>query len=106
METGKVLSALSYFSIFFAAIILPLIVWIVAEDMMAKEHAKKAFFSHLILLIPIPLIVFTAIFELSGNLESIPIMFIISIIGTVVLSLIVMVWNIVKGIQVLSGSIH
>lgn len=105
METGKILSALSYFSIFFAGIILPLIVWIVAVDKRAKTHAKKAFFSHLILLIPIPLIIFTAFFELNRNPEAIPVMFFISIITTVLLGLIVMIWNIVKGIQVLSESI-
>lgn len=102
MESRKILSALSYFSIFFAGVIFPLIVWIVSVDKVAKGHAKKAFISHLILLIPTPILVFTAIYHMAGNQTEFPIMFFISIIAIVILSIIVAIWNIVKGIQVLS----
>lgn len=102
METNKVLSALSYFSIFFAGIIFPLVVWLVASDKVVKSHAKRAFLSHLIMLIPIPFIVFSAIFDLAANQTEVPVIFIISIISTVVISFIVLIWNIIKGIQVLS----
>ncbi|MDQ0157043.1 DUF4870 domain-containing protein [Robertmurraya andreesenii] len=102
MDTNKVLSALSYFSIFFAGIIFPLIVWLVASDKVVKGHAKKAFFSHIITLIPVPIIIFSVIFDIVGGYSDVPVMFFISIIVTVILSLIVLIWNIVKGIQVLT----
>ena len=40
-DNSYVLSALSYLSIFFAPIILPLLVWILAEEP-TSEHGKKA----------------------------------------------------------------
>lgn len=102
METNKILAALSYFSIFFAGILFPLIVWIVSGDKFTKGHAKKAFLSHLAILIPVPFIVFTAIFEIAGGQTDIPVMFFISIFAMALVSIIVTIWNIVKGIQVLS----
>lgn len=102
METGKVLSGLSYLSVFFAGIIFPLIVYFVAEDKRAKEHAKKALLSHLIVLIPVCITFVTFIIEASNNAEF-PVLFIISIILTILTSLIVTVWNIIKGIKVFTS---
>jgi hypothetical protein len=102
METGKVLSGLSYLSVFFAGIIFPLIVYFVAEDKRAQEHAKKALLSHLIVLIPVCLTFVTFIIEASNNAEF-PVLFIISIILTILTSLIVTVWNIIKGIKVFTS---
>jgi hypothetical protein len=62
MDTRKVLSGLSYFSIFFAGILFPLVVMLASGDNVTKSHAKKAFVSHLIPLIPTPLLIF-AIFS-------------------------------------------
>lgn len=103
METNKVLSALSYFSIFFAGILFPLIVWLVSSDKETKVHGKKAFLSHIILILPVPFIISSAIiFEMTGSQSEIPVMFIISVITSIVLSLIVVIWNLVRGIQVLN----
>ncbi len=45
LKKRKLLSALSYFSILFLPVILPIIVWIVGEE--EKLHAKKALALHL-----------------------------------------------------------
>lgn len=102
METNKILSALSYFSIFFAGVLFPLIVFLISADKTVKSHAKKALVSHLIPLIPVPFIVFSAIFGIAEVQTEIPVVFITSMIAMVILSVIVVIWNIVKGIQVLS----
>lgn len=44
---NKIVDALSYFSIFFAPVLLPAIIWIAADDDDMKYHAKKAFWLQL-----------------------------------------------------------
>ncbi|UII55578.1 DUF4870 domain-containing protein [Cytobacillus spongiae] len=102
METKKVLSALSYLSVLFAGIIVPIILYFVAEDTDVKKHAKKALLSHLILLIPPPVILIT-IFSYGEGLElSFPILLIVEFVLFILLSLAVVIWNIVRGIQLLT----
>ncbi|MEG0259260.1 MAG: DUF4870 domain-containing protein [Lysinibacillus sp.] len=48
MENNKVLSALSYISIFFAPLIIPIIIFLVSKQQDVKHHAKRALLSHLI----------------------------------------------------------
>lgn len=91
----QLLSSLSYFSIFFAPFLLPLIVWIVAQDDYVTGHAKKALFSHVFpFLAVIPLL----IFMFNANHTA-------SIIGYVVLFFVIyfgaFIYNIYQGIKVL-----
>jgi len=103
MESNKILSALSYFSIFFAGIIVPIVMLCVSGDKEVKSHAKKALISHLIPLIPVPFIIIAALTDvLALHQGDLPILFFISIAISIILSLVIMIWNIVKGIQVLS----
>jgi hypothetical protein len=102
METNKVLAALSYFSILFAGFIFPLVVYFVTDDSIVKKHAKKAFLSHLIPLIPIPLIFIVVINDITGNQgEVFPILLIVAVGLSMILSLVVLIWNIIKGVKVL-----
>ncbi|MCG7380135.1 MULTISPECIES: DUF4870 domain-containing protein [Paenibacillus] len=91
----QLLSALSYFSIFFAPFLFPIIVWIVARDRYIEGHAKRALFSHIFPFIAaIPLIYF---FVTAQNVAS--------AFGFVILFFIIyglsFVYNVFKGIQVL-----
>ena len=45
-KSSRVLCSISYWSIFFAPFILPILVWIFS-DRSASSHGKKAFFNHL-----------------------------------------------------------
>lgn len=124
MNNNRVLSSLCYFSIFFAGFILPLIVFFVANEPEVKRHAKRAFFSHLLLIIPaiIGVIIFIAVLMSFGlqsssyesfGLDSsglsyassgdsfLMIAWLIFIVFEVILSLAVFIWNIVQGIKVL-----
>ena len=115
LDNNRVLSALCYFSIFFAGFILPLIVYFAANDQEVKRHAKRAFISHLLLLIPtiIGVILFIALiaaspfsYEMSMMDESsssafLVIAWLVFIIVEVVLSLGVVIWNIIQGVKVL-----
>ncbi|WP_405153763.1 DUF4870 domain-containing protein [Paenibacillus sp. FSL K6-0108] len=91
----QLLSALSYFSIFFAPFLFPIIIWIVAKDNYIEGHAKRALFSHIFpFLAAIPLLYFFVTAHSLG-----------SAVGFVILFFIIyalsFVYNIVKGIQVL-----
>lgn len=102
METNKVLSALSYFSIIFAAILFPLILYFVTSDPEVKGHAKKALFSHLIPMIPIPFIISGVLIEVFANGGEFPFFAMFFVGVSVILSIIVLIWNIIRGIKVLA----
>jgi hypothetical protein len=101
METRKVLSSLCYFSIFFAGFIFPLAVYFATGDEVTKSHAKKALFSHLIPLIPTPLLIFAMIYDFPSMQESVPTFTIISIVVIVITWIISVIYNIIKGVKVL-----
>lgn len=91
----QLLSALSYFSIFFAPFLFPIIIWIVARDTYIEGHAKRALFSHVFpFLAAIPLFYFFVTSQSIGGA-----------IGYVILFFVIyglsFIYNIVRGIQVL-----
>lgn len=102
METKKILSALCYFSMLFAGFIFPLVVYFVTDDAYTKGHAKKAFISHLIPLVPIPFLGVGVFYDLVLG-EGYPrASTIICILIIVIVSITVLIWNIVKGVKVLA----
>ncbi|MEH7501371.1 DUF4870 domain-containing protein [Neobacillus drentensis] len=101
METRKVLSSLCYFSIFFAGFIFPLIVYIATGDEVTKRHAKKSLISHLIPLIPTPLIVFAIYNDFANLPDRVPAFTIISMVVLMIIWIVVVIWNIIKGVKVL-----
>lgn len=102
MDTDKILSALSYFSIFFAGFIFPIVLFFTTSSESVKEHAKKAFLSHIIPLLSLPLIISAVFLDpvFSSGANEIPFFFLASVLISMALSLIVVIWNIVKGIKV------
>jgi hypothetical protein len=105
MDTDKVLAALSYFSILFAGIIFPIVVYFVTTNDKVKSHAKKALISHLIPFIPI--LVFGLIFIIGILIDTGQWMFsaflFIGVGLSIILSLVVLIWNIIKGVKVLQN---
>lgn len=100
METRKVLSGLCYFSIFFAGFIFPLVVMFASGDAITKSHAKKALISHLIPLILIPVLIFAIFNDISLGQDQIPVFTLITAGIMVLLSVIVAIWNVIKGVKV------
>ncbi|MBP2000439.1 heme/copper-type cytochrome/quinol oxidase subunit 4 [Paenibacillus shirakamiensis] len=93
----QVLSSLSYFSIFFAPFIFPIILWIIAGDVIVRKHASKALMSHLFpFLAAIPLLYFVFI---SSNH---PASLLIYILIFAIIYFGSFVYNIVQGIRVLT----
>jgi hypothetical protein len=95
-STQRIVSSLCYFSLFFAPFLFPILIYFIVDETEVMEHAKQSFLSHLYPIIAVPLGIII-VFETQFNLTAI----IISglIFGT--LTLIVTIWNIVKGIKVL-----
>lgn len=102
MDTKRILSALCYFSIMFAGILFPLVAYFASDDGDVKFHAKKALMSHLIPLIPVPLILIAVFIDFTGGTGEFPVFLFSSALLMVILSFIVLVWNLVKGIKVLN----
>lgn len=115
MDHSRVLSALCYFSILFAPFLLPVIVFFIAHDEEVKLHAKRSLLSHLI---PVGLGIIGFLLMIAVSFQSmnmnyydpyggssglfwaagLPFLF---MIGYVIVSLIVTVWNIFQGVKVL-----
>ncbi|WP_273851421.1 DUF4870 domain-containing protein [Guptibacillus spartinae] len=95
MSVEKVMSSLCYFSVFFAPFLFPIIVYFVVRDEEVSYHAKRSIVSHLLPFLTIILALF-AIFVMDVG--------VVIILGFILFSLlnvVVFIWNIVKGIQVL-----
>ena len=88
MDSRRVLSALCYFSIMFAGILFPLVAYFASEDLEVKHHAKKALLSHLIPLIPLPLILVSVYFDITRGAGDFPVLMFTSAMLMVVLSFI------------------
>ncbi|MBM7661549.1 hypothetical protein JOC85_002352 [Bacillus mesophilus] len=95
----KLISALCYFSIFFAGFILPIAVYFIVDDYEVKRHATRALFSHLIPLITVPVILIMAI--LTETVGGFGIFMILGFVLAFLINIVVIVWNVVKGVQVL-----
>ncbi len=103
METNKVLSALCYFSIFFAGFIFPIIVYFISDNPYVKKDAKAAFLSHLLPIIAVPLVIAGVFMDIGifSSGSGMPIYFMIMIGLSILVSIGVVIWNIYKGIKVL-----
>ncbi|MBF0705660.1 MULTISPECIES: DUF4870 domain-containing protein [Bacillales] len=95
MSVEKVMSSLCYFSVFFAPFLFPIIVYFVVKDEEVSYHAKRSIVSHLLPFLTI-LLALVAVFMMD-----IGVVIILGFLLFSLLNVIVFVWNIVKGIQVL-----
>ena len=96
-DNSYVLSALSYLSIFFAPVILPLFVWILADEP-TSEHGKKAFINHIMTWVSF--FIGRLAFILDHQLLIFSILLIITIIFFLI-ALILYILNINRGIKIL-----
>lgn len=94
METRHILAALSYFSIFFAGVIVPLVIWLVADDRYVKKHASQALFSHIVPYILLVVVIFGFFSQQFMFSLGIMLLFILAILA-------MFVWNIVMGVRIL-----
>nr|WMB96408.1 hypothetical protein [Staphylococcus pseudintermedius]WMB96485.1 hypothetical protein [Staphylococcus pseudintermedius]WMB96534.1 hypothetical protein [Staphylococcus pseudintermedius] len=105
-DNSYVLSALSYLSIFFAPVILPLFVWILADEP-TSGHGKKALGNHIMTWISF--CVGRGIFIFSKGVFDKPfdhqlLIFVIALIIAIVfflIALILYILNIIRGIKIL-----
>ncbi|MEI5907656.1 DUF4870 domain-containing protein [Bacillus spongiae] len=103
METNKILSSLSYFSIFFAGFVFPLVVFFVSTDKEVKGHAMKALISHIIPIIGVPFLLLSIFFDIGviATGSGIPFFLISSIAIYLIFVMIIVIWNVYKGVKVL-----
>lgn len=103
MEMKKILNALSYFSLFFAPFLFPIVVYFVATDHDVKYHAKRAFISHIIpALSAVILVIMFGVSVFVNSALSIGIIVLFLLVGLV--DFIILVWNVIQGIKALIHS--
>lgn len=100
MQDNRILSAISYLSIFFAPFIVPVIVYIVTKDSTVKYHSKKALLSHLVPVLSF-IVMFIALITTgySNNEQLFFGTFIIFIAITFVLNIAIIIYNVVKAVK-------
>jgi hypothetical protein len=104
IQGGRVLASISYFSVFFAPIIMPVIIWIFA-DKPTSVHAIKALTYHIFMYVaPIVLVLITSILgnqylNIQNQLLNIAVY--VSAIAIVVLIIWYMIKNLYRGVKVL-----
>ncbi len=111
MPSNKVLAGVSYFSVFFAPLLIPVIIYFVSDNREVRFHAKRSFISHLIpaaLLIIAFLAITFSMLSFNGFSSETPSTFHFWQLAPVIfmfvyglLLLFVMVWNVFQGIKVL-----
>ncbi len=109
MDTNKILSASTYFSILFAPFILPIIVYFLTSEKEVKYHAKRSLISHIIptiFFVLLMLAIFANFLPLgftgdSGSMWTSMTTALIFMGLYTVINLVLLIWNIVQGVKVL-----
>ncbi|MBC1985399.1 DUF4870 domain-containing protein [Listeria booriae] len=103
MKDQKILNALSYFSLFFAPIIVPVAIWIFSATEITKHHAKVALLTHILPTIggiaSLLLVGVVGISTNSSNVTGIVGLGLLVAIGIMIVVL--AIFNIIRGIQAL-----
>lgn len=97
-QTKRVISSLCYFSIFFAGFIFPIAVYFIVDHKDVKKHAIHALVSHIIPLVTIPFLILLVVAGIV-ELQALPIIIAVILFGLI--NIVIVVWNVIKGIQVL-----
>ena len=105
MNNSKALSALNYFSVFFAPFVVPIIIYFVSPDPEVKRHSIRVLLSHVIpFILGIILVValfIVGVFSMQVNGDKIFITWVLLMLGYGLLYLVIVIWNVIQGIKVL-----
>ena len=105
MDNSKALSALNYFSVFFAPFIVPIIIYFISPDPEVKRHSIRALLSHVIPFILGIILVVTlfivGVFSMQVNGDNVLATWVLLVLGYGLLYLAIIIWNVVQGIKVL-----
>ncbi|WLD92937.1 hypothetical protein [Alkalihalobacillus sp. AL-G] len=98
-SSEKVISSLSYLSIFCAPFLVAAIIYLTIDDKEVREHAETALRAHLIPIVSLALLSIS-FFELGQIFNTVTITCIV-IFGGV--TLVGVIWNVVKGVKILKN---
>ncbi|CAH0417165.1 DUF4870 domain-containing protein [Periweissella fabaria] len=100
---SKFINALSYFSILFAPVLIPIIIWFAAGDFDVKRNAKKALFLQIVPTVAgILAIIFIGITGLSTNDSSVTGWIAIIVFGILgLISVVTYIYDLVLGVKAL-----
>jgi len=105
LDNSKALSALNYFSVFFAPFIVPIIIYFISPDPEVKRHSIRALLSHVIPFILGIILVVTlfivGVFSMQVNGDNVLATWVLLVLGYGLLYLAIIIWNVVQGIKVL-----
>ncbi|WP_110112500.1 DUF4870 domain-containing protein [Bacillus sp. CGMCC 1.16541] len=103
MEPNKIIASLCYFSVFFAPFLVPIVIYFITDEREVKNHAKAALWSHVLPIVLIPLFFLLLLPSLHVS-EGFALVWVFLSVGvSILLSFGIVVWNVIKGIQVLGS---
>ena len=105
LDNSKGLSALNYFSVFFAPFIVPIIIYFISPDPEVKRHSIRALLSHVIpfilgIILAVALLI-VGVFSVQVSGEKVLVTWVLLVLGYGLLYLAIVIWNVVQGIKVL-----
>ena len=105
LSNSKGLSALNYFSVFFAPLLVPIIIYFVSPDPEVKRHSIRALLSHVIPfifgIILVIILFMVGVFSTQVNGDTLFVTWILLVLGYGLIYLAIIIWNVVQGIKAL-----
>ena len=105
LNNSKGLSALNYFSVFFAPLLVPIIIYFVSPDPEVKRHSTRALLSHVIPfifgIILVIVLFIVGVFNTQVNGDTLFVTWVLLVLGYGLIYLAIIIWNVVQGIKVL-----
>ncbi|WP_088809390.1 MULTISPECIES: DUF4870 domain-containing protein [Listeria] len=105
MNNHRIVNALSYFSILFAPILVPLFIWVFGEARDVKHHSKVALFTHILPTIGVFLTfcILSLVAVSTDSSHTVGFVAFGVVVTLVILTATLFLFNIIQGVRMLVG---
>ncbi|WP_439443742.1 DUF4870 domain-containing protein [Listeria aquatica] len=103
MNSHKVAKSLSYFSILFAPIAVPLFIWVFTDDKEVQHHAKTALATHVLPAISLFLsfTIFSLVQISTDSANTAGFIAFTAVVSFIIVSILLFFFNIIRGVKML-----
>lgn len=103
MNNHRIVNALSYFSILFAPILVPLFIWVFGESRDVKHHSKVALFTHILPTLGLFFIfcIFSLVAISTDSSHTVGFIAFGAVVTLIILTVILFLFNLIQGVRML-----
>ncbi|EMG26840.1 hypothetical protein X560_2161 [Listeria fleischmannii 1991] len=105
MNNHKIVNALSYFSILFAPVLVPLFIWVFGESRDVKHHSKVALFTHILPTISIffTFCILSLVAVSTDSSNTVGFIAFGAVVVLIILTAVLFLFNLIQGVRMLVG---